>query len=146
MNISMKINLFFTLIAVLLFAESGKSQTNVSGGIYSNTTWSLANSPYVMTGNIVVFPEVTLTIDPGVEVRVQENGLSGTQYYLETRGTINMVGQPGARITFRAETEITTVGTWAGFKIKNSQGGAINYDYVNPVLNLFRRRFFGRFR
>jgi hypothetical protein len=127
----MKINIIVTSIALLLFAQIGKSQTTVSGGIFSNTTWTLANSPYVMTGNIVVFPGATLSIEPGVEVRVQENGLSGTQYYLEARGTINMVGQPGARITFRADTAITTVGTWAGFKIKNSQGGAINYDYVS---------------
>jgi hypothetical protein len=127
----MKINFLLTSIAILLIVQSSKSQTTVSGGIYSNTTWTLANSPYLMTGNIVVFPSVTLTIEPGVEVRVRENGQSGVPYYLETRGTINMVGQSGARITFRADTAITTVGTWAGFKIKNSQGGAINYDYVS---------------
>lgn len=127
----MKINIIIISIALLLFAQIGKSQTSVSGGIYSNTTWTLANSPYLMSGNIVVFPGVTLTIEPGVEVRVKENGLSGTQYYLEARGTINMVGQSSARITFRADTAITTVGAWEGFKIKNSQGGAINYDYVS---------------
>jgi hypothetical protein len=127
----MKINIIIASFALLLFAQIGKSQTTVSGGVFSNTTWTLANSPYLMTGNIVVFPGVTLSIEPGVEVRVQENGLSGTQYYLESRGTINMVGQSGARITFRADTAITTVGAWAGFKIKNSQGGVINYDYVS---------------
>ncbi len=94
----MKINFLLTSIAILLIVQCSKSQTTVSGGIYSNTTWTLANSPYVMTGNIVVFPSVTLTIEPGVEVRVQENGQSGIPYYLETRGTINMVGQSGARI------------------------------------------------
>jgi len=127
----MKIHVLVTAIAILLFAQSGKSQTTVSGGIYSNTTWTLANSPYVITGNIVVFPAATLTIEPGVVVRVRENGLSGAPYYLEARGTINMVGQSDARITFRADTALTTVGTWAGIKIKNSQGGSLNYDYVS---------------
>lgn len=121
---------FATMVALMLW-NLAASQTMVSGGIYNNTTWTLANSPYLMTGSIVVFPGVTLTIEPGVEVRVKEYGLSESQYYLETRGTINMVGQPAAPITFRADTALTTVGTWAGFIIKNSQGGSINYNYVN---------------
>ncbi len=121
---------FGTLLGLLLWHMAG-AQTTVSGGIYNNTTWTLANSPYLMTGSIVVFPGVTLSIEPGVEVRVKEHGLAETQYYLETRGTINMVGQPSAPITFRADTAITTVGAWAGFIIKNSQGGSINYNFVN---------------
>jgi hypothetical protein len=127
----MKKQHFLYLIILLLSAQASFTQTVVSGGIYSNTTWTLANSPYLMTGSIVVFPGVTLTIQPGVEIRVKENGLSGGQYYLETRGTINMVGQPGALITFRADTAITTPFSWVGIIVKNSQGGALNYDYVS---------------
>jgi hypothetical protein len=127
----MKKQIFLFLIALLLSVHAGLTQTLVSGGIYSNTTWTLANSPYLMTGSIVVFPGVTLTIQPGVEIRVKENGLSGGQYYLETRGTINMAGQPGARITFRADTAVTTPYAWVGIVVKNSQGGALNYDYVS---------------
>ncbi|MFZ4521070.1 MAG: T9SS type A sorting domain-containing protein [Bacteroidales bacterium] len=127
----MKKQNFLFLMALLLSVHAGFTQTLVSGGIYANTTWTLANSPYLMTGSIVVFPGVTLTIQPGVEIRVKENGLSGGQYYLETRGTINMVGQPGAPITFRADTAVTTPYAWVGIVVKNSQGGAINYDYVS---------------
>ena len=121
---------FATLLALLLWHMAG-AQTTVSGGIYNNTTWTLANSPYLMTGSIVVFPGVTLTIEPGVEVRVKEHSVAEPQYYLETRGTINMVGQPSAPITFKADTALTTVGAWGGFVIKNSQGGSINYNHVN---------------
>ena len=40
---------------------------------------TLANSPYLMTGSIVVFPGVTLTIQPGVEIRVKKinNNVTG---------------------------------------------------------------------
>ena len=100
---------FATLLALVLWHMAG-AQTTVSGGIYNNTTWTLANSPYLMTGSIVVFPGVTLTIEPGVEVRVKEHSVAEPQYYLETRGTINMVGQPSAPITFKADTALTTVG------------------------------------
>jgi hypothetical protein len=120
-----------TLLFILFLGQNIQAQTLVSGGIYSNTTWTLANSPYLMTGNTVIFPGVTLNIEPGVEVRVKENGMSGTQFYLETRGTINMVGTSDAPITFRADTALTTVGAWQGIIIKNSQGGSINYNYVN---------------
>ena len=53
----------------LLTAGNAVSQTNVSGGIYQNTTWTLAGSPYIVTGSVVVFPGKTLTIEPGCEVR-----------------------------------------------------------------------------
>ncbi len=70
------------------------AQTTVSGGIYQNTTWSASGSPYLMTGSMVVFPGVTLTIEPGVEVRVTPDYSfnTGNLRYLEVRGTLVAVG------------------------------------------------------
>lgn len=120
------------LLALLILATvSVTAQTNVSGGIYANTTWTLANSPYIMTGSIVVFPGVVLTIEPGVEVRVKESIPPALSYYFESRGTVNMIGQPGALITFKSDSTPDKVGSWNGFYVINSQGGTINYDYVN---------------
>jgi hypothetical protein len=124
-------NKIYFSIVFLLTIKSSFAQTLVHGGIYANTTWSLANSPYLMDGSVVVFPGVTLTIEPGVEVKVKENGYSGSQYYLETRGTINMIGKPGALISFQSETAVTSNYAWFGILVKNSQGGVLNYDYVS---------------
>lgn len=54
----------------ILFAFSAHSQTIISGGIYSNTTWTKANSPYIITNNIVIFSGVALTIEPGVKINL----------------------------------------------------------------------------
>ncbi|MEY3591405.1 MAG: hypothetical protein RLZZ38_361, partial [Bacteroidota bacterium] len=48
------------LSIIILNVISMQAQTNVSGGIYQNATWSLAGSPYIVNGPVVVFPGVTL--------------------------------------------------------------------------------------
>jgi hypothetical protein len=64
----MKKHLMILALFILLL-ETGHPQTYVSGGIYANTIWTLANNPYIVTDTIVVFPNVTLTIEPGVTVK-----------------------------------------------------------------------------
>lgn len=81
----MKKLILFIAIAMLA-SQAVYSQTYVSGGIYSNTTWNLAGSPYIVTGDVVVFAEVELTIDPGVAVKFD----AGTG--LEIRGVLTAIG------------------------------------------------------
>ena len=53
--------------------QSAPLSTPVSGLIDVNTTWTLANSPYVVTGDVLIADTATLTIEVGVEVRFQAN-------------------------------------------------------------------------
>ena len=62
-------NLYKLLISTLFFATFGFGQTEVSGIISSNTTWTLENSPYIVTGNILLNEGITLTIEAGVTVK-----------------------------------------------------------------------------
>lgn len=126
----------------LLFSwEPISAQTPVSGGIYSNTTWTLANSPYLMTGPIVVFPGKTLMIEPGVKVKVQANinattGISDT--YLEIRGALVAVGTPSAPIIFTTDSinspnyipVYTPYEQWYGIKVKSAQGATASFNYI----------------
>ena len=101
------------------------SQTNFSGGIYQNTLWSSSGSPYIINGPVVVFPGNTLTIEPGVEILI--NNQSSNDIYIETRGTINCVGTDELPIKIRTLYDTTNVG-WQGFVCTSSQGGALNAD------------------
>jgi parallel beta-helix repeat protein len=68
--------------------------TPVSGTLTGNITWTLANSPYVVVGNTTLAKGATLTIEPGVEVRVR-GGLS-----VAIKGTFSAIGTQQQHITF----------------------------------------------
>ena len=68
-------NRFFSVLVAsfLLSITCLQAQTNVSGVISANTTWTKANSPYIVNSNLLINSGVTLTIDPGVVVKFDEN-------------------------------------------------------------------------
>ena len=119
----MLFGLLFTFCSLLSFA-----QTNVSGGIYQNTTWTLSGSPYIVNSSIVVFPGKTLTIQPGVEIQI--NNQNNTNIYIETRGTINCIGTDAQPIKIHALYDTLNTVAWQGFVCTSSQGGVLNADRV----------------
>jgi hypothetical protein len=119
--------LFFSIIA----SSAVIAQTSVSGGIYNNTTWNLAGSPYLVTGSIVVFPNRTLTIEPGVEVIVSADYTfnTGNFIYLEVRGSLIANGTSNAPIVFTSSDTTTGFYNWEGIRIKGSQGGTVQMNH-----------------
>ncbi|MFN0204013.1 MAG: right-handed parallel beta-helix repeat-containing protein [Bacteroidia bacterium] len=129
------------LLFIIFVTTASYAQTPVSGGIYNNTTWTLANSPYLMTGAIVVFPGKTLTIEPGVKVLVEADlnattGVSDT--YLEIRGNLVAEGTAAAPIIFTTDSinvgnyvpTYTPYQQWKGIIFKASQGGTGSFNYL----------------
>ena len=72
------------------------AETIIASDITTDTTWTLANSPYRVTKEIYVKPGVTLTIEPGVTVWVEKE----LKIHAEGGATIIAKGTPDQPITF----------------------------------------------
>jgi hypothetical protein len=95
------------LISFLKGMQLTHAQTNVSGFISSNTSWSLSGSPYIVTGNMIVSSGVTLTVDPGVMVKFDQDKA------IQVDGELHAVGTAQDRITFTSNQPTPAAGDWA---------------------------------
>jgi hypothetical protein len=119
-----KITTLPLLSTYVLFLTPASAQTNVSGGIYANTTWTFANSPYIVVDTVVVFPGVTLTIEPGVEVRFDDNK------ELEIRGTLIANRTVTDSIRFTSNSPSPVPGIWNSIIAGESPSTLFNYCYI----------------
>src|SRR5690349_19279167 len=93
-------------VAVLLAAGAASAGT-VQGTLGGDTTWTVANSPYTLTGDVIVPAGVTLTIESGVQViaattDATSSGSDSTRVELISRGTLRVRGTEASPVTFQA--------------------------------------------
>ncbi|MCD4695243.1 MAG: right-handed parallel beta-helix repeat-containing protein [Bacteroidales bacterium] len=99
----------FTIILILsafvLNANSSLAQTNIPADSDIYGTWDLAGSPYLIHGQATIPLDSTLTIEPGVEIRLK----TGTEFnyvngldcgWIDVRGQIIADGTAQDPITF----------------------------------------------
>ncbi len=98
-----------TLSILLLFASYSFAfaDTEVSGLITEDTTWTVENSPYILTSRVGVDYQVTLTIEPGVQVKSNAGGL-------EIMGKILAHGNSSNPIIFTTLDENPSWYGWRG--------------------------------
>lgn len=121
------------IFSILFSANYIFASTPVSGGIYSSITWTKANSPYIVTGTIVVFPGVTLTIQPGVTIEFN-NGIM-----MELRqAQLIAVGNASDSIIFKSSSTSPTKGIYSGIYIDggsmSSQFSYCGFSYADSAL------------
>jgi len=94
---------------------------NLGGTLDKNTTLSAAKSPYVVKDNIIIPEDVTLTIEPGVDIRFNNSKALLVDGILVARGTEE------AKITFTSNQSTPTVGDWGYILFSDSSADA-DYD------------------
>ncbi|MCX6028345.1 MAG: right-handed parallel beta-helix repeat-containing protein [Chloroflexi bacterium] len=107
------------LLTPLLSTASGNvraapAYTEVGGPIVSDTTWTLANSPYIVVANVEVWQGVTLTIQPGVVIKFQDGKL------LQVNGTLVARGTESQRIVFTSAKASPRQGDWGSIYFTDS--------------------------
>lgn len=83
-----------SLLLTLLLFTIRVMATNVSGYFNANITWTKANSPYIITGDVFIDTFSSLTIEPGAQVR-----FSG-DYTIFVEGRMSAVGTITDSISF----------------------------------------------
>ena len=127
-----------TILSMVFFLYSSLcfAQTEVSGIIWSDTSWDISGNPYVVTGDVQIPFDVTLTIEPGVEIRYSD------AYEILVKGTIIAQGTAADTIVFTSlEPEISSNATQIMFEGADLTNSLINYvrmEYADESIRLGR--------
>jgi len=115
--------IFVVLFATLAFVSVGcaSAATYVSGPITSDTTWALANSPYIVVGSVLVNNGVTLTVEPGVTVKFDSD------LALRIDGLLIAQGTGDNMITFTSNQTTPAAEDWGYILFSDSSADA-TYD------------------
>lgn len=107
------------LLALLAGAVPSVADTNVSGTISTNTTWTLAGSPYIVTGFVTVAgaSTPTLTVDAGVVVKFNSGQWLAIGNGASSPGRLVVNGTSSQPVKFTSNQATPTAGYYRGLGI-----------------------------
>ena len=82
------------IFLLLLIVQDRVTSTSLGGNIAADTNLTLNGSPYVVSRDLVIAENATLTVHPGVELHF-ETGVA-----LRVKGSLQAKGNPRERIVF----------------------------------------------
>lgn len=97
-----------------------------AGELTSDTTWSRADSPFLVTGQLFIRPQATLTIEPGVEVRFNEHG------ELLIEGSLVASGTRDQPIKLLGSDE--RAGSWRGVSLLGRSDGVASARFAHATI------------
>lgn len=116
----------FIMLINSLFIIQCENGTQAQQTIISeDTTWTLANSPYIIKGNVLIENGVSLTIEPGVEV------IFDGFYYMQIEGKIIAEGSENNMITFSSNKSSPAPGDWDTIKFESEAESGSIFSYCN---------------
>ncbi|QDG53484.1 DUF4215 domain-containing protein [Persicimonas caeni] len=123
----------------LLWSGLASAQTTIPGGTVINQTWTSANSPYIIQGDITVPSGASLTIEQGVEVHFtssdnMSSGSDTSRVELIVAGAIDVNGTSSNPVKFIPDTGTTAAGTnqshWWGIHVESTATQA-DFDHID---------------
>ncbi|MBK6686563.1 MAG: right-handed parallel beta-helix repeat-containing protein [Deltaproteobacteria bacterium] len=117
------------------FAFDGVATPVLAGRLLTNTVLTAAASPHQVVGDLIVEPGVTLTIEPGAEVRfaalsdLMRTGVDLTRTELSVRGTLVADGTASSGIRLRSTAAAPMPGDWYGVHLRAGSAASI-LDYA----------------
>ncbi|NWF86381.1 right-handed parallel beta-helix repeat-containing protein [Candidatus Bathyarchaeota archaeon] len=129
-----QIYVFVTLLSIIFSVFSSASRifptvkaTYVEDPITKDTIWTLVDSPFVVSKDITVYPNATLTIEPSVEVRFGE-------FSLKVLGVLFANGTSKS-ITFTSNKMLPQDGDWNGILFNGMQKSTLINCFVKYATN-----------
>ncbi len=108
------------LLLAILFARPAAADTPIGGSIGADTVLTPAGNPYVVVNGVRVFGGVTLTLQPGVELRFQND----TDLSIE--GTLIAQGTAAYPVTFTAAITPPSPGAWRQVVFQSGAKGRLS--------------------
>ena len=111
--------------------------TYIEGSITQDTIWTLTDSPFVVSKDITVYPDATLTIEPGVEVRF------GGDFSIIVEGSLSACGKENNTITFTSNKDQPEAGDWNTIWFKGNKPSTLEYcvvEYAKNGMNITNSR------
>jgi len=117
---------------------------NASGTISVNTVWGVAQSPVSVQGDLVLDQDATLTIEPGVEVR-----MGAAASFTLRQGALHAVGTVGQPIRITSADATPVPGNWGTWRflagtrsaqtvlehVRIEYGSGMVIEKASPTLN-----------
>jgi PKD repeat protein len=121
------------VLIITLISNFSYSQTYVSGTITG--IWTLENSPYIVTGDVLVGEYPGLTIEPGVTVKFD----AGCKLTCSYDNVFKATGTADSMIVFTSNAESPVPGSWNTLEIKGTYSAQIAFckiEYATQAITL----------
>jgi len=103
--------------------------TYVEGPITQDTVWTLVDSPFVMSKDVIVYPNATLTIEPEVEIKF------GGNFSLIVEGKLFANGTRDKMIRFTSNKDEPIVGDWGTIRLNGTETSILVYCIIEYGTN-----------
>lgn len=110
-----------SIASFILLTQDVNATTYVSGHITTDTTWNISGNPYIVTYDVFVDDNATLTIEAGVEVRMRE------RVYFHVDGDLIAVGNESDPISFTSDNYNPSRSDWKYVNVRDNGHAFINH-------------------